>query len=346
MGPQEPLEKDVEAGESKPMMDEGSNEKPSAKRKHKTRGGQIIDIACIGLNILSTVTLVFLNKWILKDPQLKKMQISFAMWHFTCTTIVLWIASRSPFNLFVPIRLPFLQMIPLCSFFAGFLILGNLSLTFNSTSISAKDKDPTTQANNPPLPSRLAKIMTTPCVALLQFIFLQKSVSYQTILALASVCIGVALTNSSAAGTTLFGASIAVAAFVVTAFYQVWIGKKLVDFKASSPQLLLNQAPISVLILAFLAPWLDTRPDVAAIPRDTLIALGLSGVAAAALNLSQFLIIGRMSALTFNVASNVKTIIILTYGWVSEGRLLTIKDSLGIMLALGGATVYSQLSQR
>ncbi|KAM3087760.1 hypothetical protein ACMFMG_001833 [Clarireedia jacksonii] len=286
MGAQEPLEKDVEIGESKPMMDEGSNDKSPAKRKHKTRGGQIIDIACIGLNIISTVTLVFLNKWILKDPQLKKMQISFAMWHFTCTTIVLWIASRSPFNLFVPIRLPFLQMIPLCSFFAGFLILGNLSLTFNSVGFY-----------------QLAKIMTTPCVALLQFIFLQKSVSYQTILALASVCIGVALTNSSAAGTNLLGASIAIAAFVVTAFYQVWIGKKLVDFKASSPQLLLNQAPISVLILAFLAPWLDTPPDVSVIPRDTLIALGLSGVAAAALNLSQFLIIGRMSALTFNVAS-------------------------------------------
>lgn len=69
---------------------------------------------------------------IFQDPQLKKMQISFAMWHFTCTTVVLWIASRSPFNLFVPVRLPFLQMIPLCSFFAGFLILGNLSLAYNS----------------------------------------------------------------------------------------------------------------------------------------------------------------------------------------------------------------------
>ncbi len=63
-------------------------------------------------------------------------------------------------------------------------------------------------------------------------------------------------------------------------------------------------------------------------------------------NLSQFLIIGRMSALTFNVASNVKTIIILTYGWVSEGRVLTLTDASGIILALGGATLYSQLSQR
>lgn len=63
-------------------------------------------------------------------------------------------------------------------------------------------------------------------------------------------------------------------------------------------------------------------------------------------NLSQFLIIGRMSALTFNVASNVKTIIILTYGWISEGRVLTAVDALGIILALGGATFYSQLSKR
>ena len=69
---------------------------------------------------------------IFKDPQLKQMQICFAMWHFSCTSIVLWIASRRPFNLFVPVRLPFLQMIPLCSFFAGFLILGNLSLAYNS----------------------------------------------------------------------------------------------------------------------------------------------------------------------------------------------------------------------
>ncbi|TVY71396.1 Solute carrier family 35 member E3 [Lachnellula suecica] len=188
--------------------------------------------------------------------------------------------------------------------------------------------------------------MTTPCVALLQYLLLSKPISLPTITALAAVCIGVALTNSNAAGTTSLGASIAIAAFTVTAFYQVWIGKKIKDFGVSSPQLLLNQAPISVGLLACLVPWCDTMPDVKSIPRDTVIALVLSGLAAALLNLSQFLIIGRMSALTFNVASNVKTIIILTYGWISEGRILTAKDALGIVLALGGATVYSQLSQK
>lgn len=290
---------------------------------------QVIDVTCIGLNIASTVTLVFLNKWIFRDPQLKKMQISFAMWHFACTSIILSIAARSPFNLFIPVRLPFLQMIPLCSFFAGFLILGNLSLAYNSIGFY-----------------QLAKIMTTPCVALLQYLLFGKKISGLTMGALFSLCLGVALTNSGAAGTTSLGVSIAVAAFTVTAFYQVWIGKKIEDFDVSSPQLLLNQAPISVLLLALLAPWFDTLPDVSKVPRETVLALGLSGLAAAMLNLSQFLIIGRMSALTFNVASNVKTIIILTYGWISEGRILTAMDSLGIVLALGGATLYSQLSQK
>ena len=161
--------------------------------------------------------------------------------------------------------------------------------------------------------------MTTPCVALLQYLFLGKSISGLTMAALASVCVGVGLTNTGAAGTTTLGASIAVAAFTVTAFYQVWIGKKIKEFNVSSPQLLLNQAPIAALLLAFLAPFFDTIPDVKTIPGDTLIALFLSGIAAALLvtrlllnqnfhtdlyqNLSQFLIIGRMSALTFNVAS-------------------------------------------
>ena len=134
------------------------------------------------------------------------------------------------------------------------------------------------------LPNRLAKIMTTPCVAALQYFYLNKTISLTTALSLAAVCVGVGLTNtSSSSTTTALGASIATAAFTVTAFYQVWIGKKMKDFAVSSPQLLLNQAPISVLLLAFLAPWFDTAPDVSKIPRDTVVALFLSGLAAASL---------------------------------------------------------------
>src|ERR1700710_643607 len=115
--------------------------------------------------------------------------------------------------------------------------------------------------------------MTTPTVALLQYLFLGQITTGVTLLALLALCFGVGLTNSGAADTTALGASIACAAFTITAFYQVWIGKKMADFKVNSSQLLLNQAPIAVLLLAFLVPWFDTIPDFQEIPSDTLIAL-------------------------------------------------------------------------
>lgn len=161
--------------------------------------------------------------------------------------------------------------------------------------------------------------MTTPCVAFFQYLFFRKTTSALTTLALAAVCIGVALTNTGDIGTTMKGVIVATVAFTITALYQVWIGLKMEDFKVTSPQLLMNQAPIAVVMLAFLVPFFDTTPDVSKIPSDTMVALLLSGFAAAALvslnrhvlrsclieqqNLSQFLIIGRMSALTYNVSS-------------------------------------------
>ncbi|KAH0536942.1 hypothetical protein FGG08_006207 [Glutinoglossum americanum] len=221
---------------------------------------QVITIFCVFLNTVSTVGLVFLNKIILSDPQLRKMQVSFAMWHFTCTAAVLWIASHRPFDLFQPVRLPVVKMMPLCIFFAGFLILNNLSLTSNSVGFY-----------------QLAKIMTTPCVALFSYLLFRKTITLEAAISLVSLCFGVALTNHDAAGTNPLGAVIAVAAFTTTAMYQIWISKKIKDF-------------------------------------------------------------------SFNVTSHLKTVIILTLGWIADGRVLSVQDLTGIIFAVGGAMVYSMLS--
>ncbi|MCJ1229590.1 hypothetical protein MMC12_006259 [Toensbergia leucococca] len=305
---------------------------------------QAANAFCIALNTLSTVALVFLNKMcvpvsqssneeylyhdsIFEDAQLAHMQISFAMWHFTCTALVLWIACHRPFHLFEPVQLPVPQMIPLCGFFAGFLVLGNWSLALNSIAFY-----------------QLTRIMTTPCVVLINFILYRKTIKIFVALSLLAVCLGVALTNGSG-GSNPLGVAVAVLSFVITALYQVWIGKKLQDFQVSSSQLLMNQAPIAVILLAITVPFFDTFHNLSAVPLKTLVALFFSGVVASVLNLSQFLIIGRTSALTFNVASNLKTVIILTLSWLTEGRVLTAHDFAGMVLAVGGAMMYSQLSQ-
>ena len=57
------------------------------------------------------------------------------------------------------------------------------------------------------------------------------------------------------------GAIIAIASFTVTALYQIWIGKMVVGLDVSAPQLLLNQAMVSVPMLITIAPFFDAVPD-------------------------------------------------------------------------------------
>ena len=252
-----------------------------------------------------------------------------AVWHFLATAIVLYIATRAPFSLFKAVRLPLWHMVPISGFFAGFLLLGNLSLAMNTVGFY-----------------QLAKIMTTPSVVLLNYLLFRKTVSSSMLASIIAVCLGVAMTNTKQALTNPFGAVVAVTAFTVTALYQIWIGKKIVDLNVSPSQLLLNQAPVSALILLFFVPFVDTIPDVSQIPSSALWTLFGSGVVASLLNLSQFLIIGRTSALTFNIVSNLKNIIILSLSWYQERRVPTLQDTFGIMLAIGGAWAYSQLAQK
>jgi len=266
------------------------------------------------------------------------------MWHFAATGLVLYISTRAPFRVFKAVRLSPWQMAPVCAFFAAYVILGNLSLTYNSIGFY-----------------QLAKVMTTPCVVLLNFILFRKTITKYMLAAIIAICIGVALTIRASAQTKFFGVIIAVMAFTSTALYQIWIGKKIEDFEVSAPQLLLNQAPLSVLLLIPFVPFFDKLPDIHAIPTDIILALCASGIMASLLNLSQFLIIGRTSALTvssklptnrvlmlimpqFNVVGHLKTILILSFGWYSDGTILTDKEIAGIVLALGGGWVYSHLS--
>jgi solute carrier family 35 protein E3 len=218
---------------------------------------------------------------VFNNEQLKACQLMVVMWHFAATGLVLYISTRAPFRVFKPVRLSPWQMAPVCAFFAAYVILGNLSLTFNSIGFY-----------------QLAKVMTTPCVVLLNFVLFRKTITRYMLAAIVAICMGVVLTIRASAHTQFFGVIIAVLAFTSTALYQIWIGKKIEDFEVSAPQLLLNQAPISVILLVPFVPFFDKIPDIHAIPTDIILALCASGIMASLLNLSQFLIIGRTSALT------------------------------------------------
>ncbi|RRT46844.1 hypothetical protein B296_00054165 [Ensete ventricosum] len=58
-------------------------------------------------------------------------------------------------------------------------------------------------------------------------------------------------------------------------------------------------------------------------------------------NMSQYLCIGRFSATSFQVLGHMKTVCVLILGWILFDSALTLKNILGMLLAVLGMVVYS-----
>lgn len=193
------------------------------------------------------------------------------------------------------------QIFRLSAFFAGFIILNNLSLTHNPVGFY-----------------QLSKILTTPCVVSINFVLFRKAISKEKLVAVLVTCLGMALVSVESVRSNLLGTVLASAAFTTTACYQVWIGKKIAELAVDAPQLLLNQSAASTCLLIPLSFAFDKLPDfcefkpvrvlldymltlrqfAAQIPHQTLLYFCGGAVVASFINLSQFMIIGRTSALT------------------------------------------------
>lgn len=62
--------------------------------------------------------------------------------------------------------------------------------------------------------------------------------------------------------------------------------------------------------------------------------------------MSQYLCIGKYSAVTFQVLGNMKTVLILVLGVVFFSAPITVKDGAGITVAICGMFMYSWATER
>ena len=110
-------------------------------------------------------------------------------------------------------------------------------------------------------------------------------------------------------------------------------------------QLLSYQAPLSAAILVPLVPLLDNYKAIWAY-RPSAMAIGaisLSSMLALLVNVSTFMIIGRMSALTYNVAGQAKMCLILVSGYImfDAKKGLSWLNISGVCIAMSGVIAYS-----
>lgn len=100
----------------------------------------------LAVNLLSSISIVFLNKWIYVHHGFPNMTLTCI--HFLVTFLGLQICVS--LNVFKPKQLPLIKMVPLSLAFCGFVVFTNLSLQSNTVGTY-----------------QLAKVLTTPVIILI-----------------------------------------------------------------------------------------------------------------------------------------------------------------------------------
>ncbi|KAI8049211.1 triose-phosphate transporter family-domain-containing protein [Syncephalis plumigaleata] len=290
----------------------------SATERHRTT-------AAILLNISSSVGIVMVNKLVFRIYAFEFATFVTVI-HFCCTWAGLGICAR--LGTFEPKPVAWRRMIGLCATFCGFVVLTNISLQYNSIGFY-----------------QMAKVLTTPAVAIIQFLFYSKTFTRPTIISLAVICLGVCIASVTDVQMNFVGTVFALAGVLVTSLYQVWIGSEQKALQLSPPQLLYRQAPMSALMLL---PCVFILDDVPALMRYELTmgavcAILLSGVLAFLVNWSIFAIIGRTSAITYNVVGHAKLCLILVGGFIVFREEVDWRNLTGISIALFGIYLYSKI---
>ena len=192
---------------------------------------------------------VFVNKRIFADPALRHCQVTFAAYHFLITALLLYALSRPAINMFEAKPTSVATILPLSLAMIFNVVLPNASLAYSSVQFY-----------------QICRSLMTPCVALLNFVLYQMTIPKQAIYTLVPMCIGVVMvsyfdtaakTDSNANGTTPIGVFFAFSGVLASSIYTVWISRYHKLLECTSMQLLLNQAPVSVMIMVYVIPFTD-----------------------------------------------------------------------------------------
>lgn len=108
-------------------------------------------------------------------------------------------------------------------------------------------------------------------------------------------------------------------------------------------QLLSYQAPLSALMLVGFVPIFDNYKQILSYKMTWLAAsaIATSAFLAFLVNMSTFMIIGKMSAITYNVAGHAKLCFVLAAGYILFENKFSWLNMIGVSVAIIGVVAYS-----
>lgn len=290
------------------------------------------DAAAWMFNVVTSVGIILVNKALMATYGFSFATTLTGM-HFATTTLMTGVLRWLGY--IQPSHLPFRELLKFV-IFANFSIVGmNVSLMWNSVGFY-----------------QIAKLSMIPVSCLLEVVLDKVRYSRDTKLSIAVVLLGVGVctvTDVSVNGRGFIAAFVAVWSTSMQQYYVHHLQRK---YSLTSFNLLGHTSPAQAATLLVIGPFLDywlTDKRIYAYDYNiaSVIFLILSCTIAVGTNLSQFICIGRFTAVTFQVLGHMKTILVLIMGFLFFGKEgLNLHVVLGMIIAIFGMIWYSNASTK
>ncbi|XP_051124658.1 UDP-rhamnose/UDP-galactose transporter 6-like [Andrographis paniculata] len=302
---------------------------PQASKAEKKTA---VDAAAWLFNVITSVGIIIVNKSLMATYGFSFATTLTGM-HFATTTLTTAVLRRLGY--IHPSHLPLPEILKFV-LFANFSIVGmNVSLMWNSVGFY-----------------QIAKLTMIPMSCLLEVVFDNIRYSRDTKLSILVVLLGVGvctITDVSVNAKGFVAALIAVSSTSLQQYYVHFLQRK---YSLTSFSLLGHTAPIQAASLLLIGPFLDyrlTNKRINAFEFHTpsVVFIILSCTIAVGTNLSQFICIGRFTAVSFQVLGHMKTILVLVLGFIFFGKEgLNLQVVAGMVVAVIGMIWYSNASTK
>ena len=200
---------------------------------------------------------------------------------------------------------------------------------------------------------QIAKLGIIPCTCLVEYFLYGRVFTMKMVLSIAMTLFGVslvAITEMSVQSSTL-GVFVALCSVVSSSGQQLLVRHLQLKHSVSAGQLLGVVAPAQGMSLLLLSPVLDKLSSGLLVTdyawsQGAAVCLFFSCSAAVLVNVSQFLVLGRFTAVTYQVLGHLKTVCVLVVGYIFFGGVITGQQFFGMLLAMTGMMSYSYASNR
>ncbi|XP_024367862.1 UDP-rhamnose/UDP-galactose transporter 1 isoform X2 [Physcomitrium patens] len=300
-------------------------ELPVEKKEEKKA---VSDVGAWAMNIISSVGIIMANKQVMSKAGYDfRFATTLTAFHFAVTAGVGYASAAMGYS--VSKHVPFKDLFLFSLVSNTSIVSMNLSLMLNSVGFY-----------------QIAKLSMIPTVSVLEWLIHSKTYTREVKTAIFVVMIGVGVCTVTDVSVNLKGFLAALTAVISTSLQQIYIGALQKKHSCGSFELLSKTAPIQAASLIVLGPYVDYFLNGRNILDYTytsgaILFIMLSCFLAVFCNISQYLCIGRFSAVTFQVLGHMKTVCVLLLGWILFDSVLTGKNLMGMFMAVVGMITYS-----